>query len=584
MGVAVKHVRCPECAREGRDSKGDNLAVYEDGSVYCFACGYRTLSEEYKSNIDFIWTDEYEAQMSKEVLTKEDIAKIKSVTGEDGKGSRGITNETYSSYLVRFEYDQESGDITKHLYPITLGYKAVAYKIRRLPKDFSPPHYGHFNADSDFFGQWKFKNSHSKVVVITAGEVDCLSAFQILENYRKRKGGDFEPTPVISSIIGENGTATQAKKHYEWLNRFEKIVVCLDQDEAGRKAVADLSKALPKGKMFVMELSMKDTNAMLEAGKESDWLTAYYKARPFTPDGIVASSSLSDRIRELASIEKIPLPPFMKRLQEMMAGGIPLGRIVNIGSFSGAGKSTLIDEMVYYWIFNSPHRIGVVTLESEGGEYGTKVLSRHLGRKIDLIESAKDKLNFLNSEDTMKKEKELFEDENGSPRFHIVEDRDGGIESMKNLISNLVSTCEVKVIIIDPLQDVLDGMSVDDQAMFMRWMKGWVKSHGVTFVNINHVRKNSNTQKANSAGADLYEEDFQGSSSIFKSGACNILFTRNKEAEDEIERNTTYMKMTKCRWTGRTGFVSKFYYDNATHTLYDFDDYVNMTNPNQVEF
>jgi hypothetical protein len=151
--------------------------------------------------------------MSKEVLTKEDIAKIKSATGEDGKGSRGITNETYSSYLVRFEYDQESGDITKHLYPITLGYKAVAYKIRRLPKDFSPPHYGHFNADSDFFGQWKFKNSHSKVVVITAGEVDCLSAFQILENYRKRKGGDFEPTPVISSIIGENGTATQAKKH-----------------------------------------------------------------------------------------------------------------------------------------------------------------------------------------------------------------------------------------------------------------------------------------------------------------------------------------------------------------------------------
>jgi hypothetical protein len=240
--------------------------------------------------------------------------------------------------------------------------------------------------------------------------------------------------------------------------------------------------------------------------------------------------------------------------------------------------------MVYYWIFNSPHRIGVVTLESEGGEYGTKVLSRHLGRKIDLIESTKDKLNFLNSEDTMKKEKELFEDENGSPRFHIVEDRDGGIESMKNLISNLVSTCEVKVIIIDPLQDVLDGMSVDDQAMFMRWMKGWVKSHGVTFININHVRKNSNTQKANSAGADLYEEDFQGSSSIFKSGACNILFTRNKEAEDEIERNTTYMKMTKCRWTGRTGFVSKFYYDNATHTLYDFDDYVNMTNPNQVEF
>lgn len=31
--------RCPKCAEEGKDSRGDNLAVYDNGS-YCFSCGW----------------------------------------------------------------------------------------------------------------------------------------------------------------------------------------------------------------------------------------------------------------------------------------------------------------------------------------------------------------------------------------------------------------------------------------------------------------------------------------------------------------------------------------------------------------
>jgi hypothetical protein len=66
----------------------------------------------------------------------------------------------------------------------------------------------------------------------------------------------------------------------------------------------------------------------------------------------------------------------------------------------------------------------------------------------------------------------------------------------------------------------------------------------------------------------------QGSSSIFKSGACNLLFTRNKEAEDEIERNTTKMKASKIRWTGKTGVAGEYYYANESHTMWDKDDWM----------
>jgi len=563
---------CPSCRSRGEDKSGDNLHVYGkcQGS-FCFSCGFTELSDEEKEKrgLDrFIWDDNYEESvMSKEPLTPEEIEKIKGYTGTSGKGGRCITDETYKAYAVRFEYNTSSGAVVKHYYPITKDYKTTGFKLRIIPKEFSSV--GQFGKTSDLFGQWKFKNSNSKNIVLTAGEVDCLSAFQMLEDYRKSKGYDFEPTPVVSAVIGESGSHKQLQMHYDWLNRFEKIIVCYDQDTAGQEALKDIVKVLPKGKMFVMDLPLKDSNKMLEEGKQKVWLDAYYKARPYTPDGIVASTSLKDKIRELAKVPKIPLPPFMHEVEDRMAGGIPLGRIVNVLSSSGSGKSTLVDECVYYWIFNSPHKVGVVSLESEGGEYGTKLLSRHLGNKIDLIKDLNEKLAYLESEEVLAKEATLWQNEEGSPRFHLVEDRDGGIDSMKKCNENLIVTCGCLVIILDPIQDILDGLSNEEQASFLKWQKGMTKSHGVTFININHARKNSNNQKANSTGADLHEEDMMGSSTIFKSGACNLIFTRNKEAEDEIERNTTYLKMTKCRWTGWTGMAGQYYYDNATHTMYD---------------
>ena len=126
---------------------------------------------------------------------------------------------------------------------------------------------------------------------------------------------------------------------------------------------------------------------------------------------------------------------------------------------------------------------------------------------------------------------------------------------MKQQIMKLIVECGCAVIVLDPLQDILDGLSNEDQAVFLRWMKGVIKSHGVTFVTVNHVRKNGTEQKANSAGAELHEEDMAGSSTIFKSGACNLLFSRNKEAEDPIERNTTHMKCSKLRWTWDRGML-----------------------------
>jgi hypothetical protein len=157
----------------------------------------------------------------------------------------------------------------------------------------------------------------------------------------------------------------------------------------------------------------------------------------------------------------------------------------------------------------------------------------------------------------------------------LVDDRDGGVDNIKDAIENLIIGCQCKIIVLDPIQDVIGSLPIDEQDSFMAWQKGMVKSHNVTFANVCHTRKTAGGQKAGSTGADLHEEDIFGSSSVYKSAACNLMFGRNKEAEDETERNTTVMKMTKCRWTGKTGIVGMYYYCTNEHTLYDLDDWLN---------
>ncbi len=578
-GIDLTHdykTGCPRCTRNGNDHSQNNLHVYgATESAYCWACHWTIPSKEHREAMGW---DDYEHNeeevMTKELITPEQLEQIKGYTGTKGQNSRGISDETYKSYACRFKYDEENGNVCEVFYPYTEGYKAAGFKVRKTPiKDFYSV--GRIGKQSELFGQWRWKDkAGGKYLLICAGELDAMSAYQLLEDYRKGKGSDFDPIPVVSSGIGESGSHKQIQLQYNFLNEYQRVVVCYDNDDAGREAVKKLVAVIPKGKMFVVKLSLKDVNEYLVKGKEKQFLRAFFDATAYSPDGIIGSGGLLSDIKEQALTPKIPLPNFMHRVQKQMAGGIPLGVILNIASASGTGKSTFIDEMVYYWIFNSPHRVGVLTLESDKAHYGMKMLSRHVGQKIDLLETSEEKIEFLEREDISEKANELFRLPDGTDRWHLIEDRDGGLDSIKALIMELIVACECRVIVCDPVSDLLEGLGNEEQATFCKWMKGIVKSHGVTFANVCHVRKSSGNQKANSTGAEMHEEDVFGSGSLIKSAACNLLFTRNKEAEEVLERNTTYMKMSKCRWTGNTGMSGQYLYDNQTHKLHDKQDWL----------
>ena len=563
MADVLHHEQCPQCAANGNDNSRDNMAVYSDGGKHCFACGYHVHGTE-------DWNEQSMSVENIKDFSEESRQKIKDSTSTKGNGYRGLDDKITGPFGVRYEYDESTGAVAKQYYPVTIKGELSGYKIRKHPKSFLSV--GETGKVCDLFGQFKFKTG-GKYVLICGGEVDQLSAYQMLREYQLSKSGgeDYAPIAVVSPTIGEN-CKKQIQKQYDFLNQFERIVVGFDNDEAGRKATEDVIDVLPRGKVWIANWSYKDPNEYLVNGKSREFIRDFYNAEKHTPAGVIASDKIFEEVLKRAESDKLPFAPFLEGLNDMLAGGITYGFIVNILAGSGCGKSALINENVIHWTKKLDVKVGVVSLEADAGYYGEQLLSRYIGKKIALIDNKEDKVKLLTSDDTKRLAHELFTSVDGSPSFYILDDR-GDFSQLQDKIEELVVAFGVRVIIIDVISDVFAGMTIEQVDKWMQWEKCLVKQYNCILVNIAHVRKASGGEQAGSQGAFLTEESILGSGSQFRSAGINISLQRDKNAEDEVERNTTYVHLLKSRDTGMTGKACEVYYDLKSHTLYDKEYY-----------
>lgn len=583
-------------ASEFPDSKyrdcgsSDALAIYEhtleDGSVcydaFCYSC-HQKFSPDILQTSSHAALLGFEGGIQREVkkftkipkaqpLTKEEVKDFIAKTGYATEPYRGMLPE-YMKFFGHLTKKDKTGKPIAMFYPETKKDVGVTgYKCRNLPKDFSYGKIGVTGVSSQLAGQVKFTNG-GKYVCIVAGETDLVSAYQMLrEDQIARKQEDFAPIAVVSPTAGEPSAYKQCAAQYEFFDQFDIIVVGMDNDEVGEKAAQAIAKVLPADKVRIAKWSAKDPNKMLTEGKQKQFVRDFYSAKPYISDGVISSIEADTKIEEELARPKIPLPNFMKELQEKMAGGIPLGYWVNWIAMTGIGKSTTVNEAIREWVYNSPYKVGILSLELTDAQYMISMLSREVGCKINLISDPKEAVEFVKRPDVMAARQHLKETDIGEERFAILDDREGSLSHVKDQISKLIKKHECRLIVIDPLNDLFDGASTDEQADFVKWMKTIIKS-GVTFCCVCHVRKGAaSTDKAGKRILrELTEDDVSGLSLITKSAGANIFLNRDKYAEDEVVKNTTTVTVGKCRWTGLTGSAGKWYYCNKTHTMYDYN-------------
>ena len=179
------HLPCPDCG------SSDALAQYND-HTYCYSCS------------TFKW--------NKNQHTNENVYQMETTLKH--KPFRGLTEDTVKRYGVTVSEDNNT-----HHYPYYNDSGAVvATKIRSvINKTFFSQ--GEIK-DGLLFGQNLFRNK-GKYITLCEGEVDAMSAYQMLGS----------KWPVISIKSGAQSAVKDVKKNFEYLDSFDNIVICFDNDD-----------------------------------------------------------------------------------------------------------------------------------------------------------------------------------------------------------------------------------------------------------------------------------------------------------------------------------------------------------------
>ncbi|QXN60095.1 hypothetical protein KUA24_28 [Vibrio phage HNL01] len=569
--------------------------VYEDESVsysgYCFSCAQSFQQTHLsKSSLasDLGLSPEdgtirekkvFEKKPKQPKITREQIKELWSRTTDTANGYRGLSDDSLKFYGFRMELN-EDGSVKGMYFPETDNDGSPnGYKSRHHAKIFGVDNIGITGMGNQLSGQCRFPDG-GRYVLITGGELDMIAAQDMLRDYQHKKNqSDYERYAVVSPTTGEKSAIKQCRAQYEWFDKFEIIIIGLDNDEVGIEAAEELAKVLPREKVKIAKWSKKDPNQMLIDGMQRQFMSDFFSAKEVVASGITSSANLMDNIKEALKRPRVPLPPVMSKLQDMTKGdGLICNRIYNLIGDTSVGKSTFINTISHHLFFEDTAKLGIVSLEASDGEYGADLLSYHLSTNLYWLEED-EALDYLEDPEVAEEAAKMLVDEYGESRFHVLDDRSGTFEGLKRRMEQLHRQYGCNVIIIDVLTDLLRTMGNEEQSAALNWMSNFVKN-GITIINVLHTRK----PPVGRGGIPQKPTEYcaLGSSIFVQKAAGNVVIYRNKNCtNDPIEQNTTYWDVPKMR-QGKTGDkIMAIYYDGDTRQTYDRDEYF-RDNPDKL--
>ncbi len=522
------------------DSCGSSDAnhLYEDGHTHCFSCS-RTVQPKLER-------DKMKDYGPTPYTSATNLTHIHDLSGH-ALSSRGITKEVVDFFDVKMGFD-ENRKPQSHYYPYTKKGVTVAYKERRLPKSFAVS--GDFKS-VEMFGQSKF--SGGRTLVICEGEIDVMSVAQAFKDYK----GVIYPVVGVPSASDTNAVLRQR----DWINGFEKVILMMDNDDAGEKATDTIAKIIKTGKAYVATLPEKDANeSYLKHGKTSI-LRAIWDAKEWSPADIVSGDAVWEHFKSRQEIKSIPYPSCLQGLNDKL-DGMRYGEITLFTSGTGSGKSTVIKEIALDLLDTTDSRIGLISLEESIGDTAEKFISMSLKKSV--------------SDPPPLDEKDLkagFDKVFGDERLVLL-DHQGSVGD-SSLIDKIEYMCLMgcKYLVLDHITIAVSegskGLSGNEAIdKIMSDLLKVVKRHNVWLGLISHLRK-AQDGKSFEEGHLASIDDIKGSGSIKQISFDIIAFARNLIAEDETTRNTIKFRVLKSRFTGRTGDAGAATYDPSTTRLTD---------------
>lgn len=566
---------CKNCIKEGRDSSGDNFYWYGDErGGHCFSCGYTEHSEDFLEEMkesggfkSVTITNTDRNKFNEKKFDEDALNKVLNETSPtlDTK-YRGLDKDICAQLGVRWKYDEE-GKVSDMYFPARYvedgEVKISGYKIRHKPKNFfSTGYVGKVNLIG---GQTQ---AVADTLVIVGGEICLVSAKQMLAPIEKKYNRQIN---VVTSLLGEDSTADCLKAQIDWVNKHKKIVLALDNDDAGKKATQKCLDFLPKDKLFTANLRYKDANDYIRnKDTESYMQDAYWNASPVESYGVKGSKELLQGAKLRLQQDKVPFPEFMSDLADHFTDrSMWIGEWVNWVSGVSSGKSTVFDAWMIDWALTSPYRQAIMSYESDWKSFGVKVASLATSRAVMKIEGKENRLKFIEeNEDEILK---LLQTDDGDDRFDFVDQLPKNISEAKKLITYLVKIRGIRILWIDPALDFLslcqNKNEYDELIIFLDNIR---MTEDVTIMCALHTRKQLSSGVNASEGGEIQEEDAYGGREIIAKGTLNLTAQRNKNAQDPVEKNTMVIKIRKNRNDQVTGVTTRLYYRPKANKLYPY--------------
>ena len=535
--ILLKKEQCPNCASKGRDTGKDNLAIYSDGQTHCFACGQHGNT---KSPPGPLTNKDYPAN------PKKDEDWLADYRGEYySLPDRKLRAETLERYKVKAEKD-DKGNIIKHHYPFhNQKGEMVGMKTRIVAsKKFYGS--GNTNKTNALFGQSLFRPG-GKFVTVCEGELDAMAAYEM-----------FGSKYAFVSVTNGANCVDNIKANVEWLDSFETVVLAFDNDRAGVDAAKAVAPVLGPNKCKILTLAKhKDACDYLLNGDSKQFVHEWWdESKPFTVSGVASVEDMRNAMLQYRDTELIPLPDSFGNLNEMMRGGVARGELVSIIAHTSIGKTTILNELIYHFSVNTDEKIGCFMVEDNIDETIRKVVSVHTGENMQLL-----KPNDLNVERIMDDAIDI----GFASKIQLHDDGGGSIdlEEMFSKIRYFIKGLGCSIILLDPLHTAIKNLSNENIEEVMDRFIKLCKETKATVILSTHTRKPDDGSHPHK----ISEYDVKGSGAIPQACHTNIIFSRDKLAEDDYERNATRIRVPKMRRTGQTGEAGWAYFNGETGRL-----------------
>lgn len=412
---------CPKCSHERKKKTDKCLSIdWEKGLAKCFHCGELLQLHTYKKK-----EKEKVYEIPKFTYNKLD-EKVK-----EWFKSRGISEQTLSQAKVTQSKEwmpQTSKEENTINFNYFLNDEIVNIKYRDGRKNFKL----YKGAEKIFYNIDSIRLS--KECVIVEGEVDALSVIE---------------AGYYSVVSVPNGFNLQGKLTLDYLDNYldyfdnkEKIILCLDNDEAGRKGQEEFIRRLGAYRCFLVDLSeFKDINEYLVAKGKESVLNAIKKAKEVPLENIVTLNQLNDELNNFW-LNGLPkgMQSGLKLFDEIYSA--ELGQYTLVTGVPQSGKSEFLDFLLMKYSLNHCVKIGYVSIENEPFVF-------HYDKLVQKIFGRVPNPNDMKGYDLAVVKQYISDNV-----FHVQFDKRYYLEEVLDKFRELYKRKGVKIFVIDPFNKV----------------------------------------------------------------------------------------------------------------------------------